>query len=116
MCLPKVLSSLLLCTENESDFEKQNAMNKIVALTLRFYFSRVHVFFLSRPRILEPDLCDALTQARYLGDPFQVLTVGVGVELEIRLQDLQLFLGERRAHAFRLVLVVALRVASVWVN
>ena len=39
------------------------------------------------------------THTCYLGDAFEVLAVGVGVDLEVRLKDLQLLLGERGAHA-----------------
>lgn len=83
-------------------------------LTLGLDLSRVHVLLLARPRVLKPDLGDPLAQPGYLGDPLEVLAVGVRVQLEVGLQHLQLLLGEGGAHAFRLVLVVALRVAAIW--
>lgn len=82
-------------------------------LTWRFDFSRVHVLFLSCPRVLEPNLGHPFTQSGDLGDPLQILTVRIRVQLKICLQHLQLLLRERGADTFRLVLVVALRITTV---
>ena len=64
----------------------------------------VHVLFLPRPAVLEPDLRHALAQSRDLGDPLEVLPVGVRVDLEVGLQDLDLLLRERCPHPLRLLL------------
>mgnify|MGYP007004173111 CR=1 FL=1 len=55
---------------------------------------------------MKPDLRDSFAETRDLRDALQILTVRVRVDLEIGLQDLQLFLRERRPHSFRLFLVV----------
>lgn len=62
----------------------------------------VHVLLLARARVLEPDLGDALREARQRRDPLQVLAVRVRVKLEVRLQHRQLLLRERRPHPLRL--------------
>jgi len=73
----------------------------------------VQVFLLSRAGILKPHLGDPIAEPGDLRNTLQVLAVRVRVQLEIRLQHLQLFLGERGAHAFRFVLaVVALRISA----
>ena len=53
----------------------------------------VHVLLLPGPAILEPDLRHALAQSRDLRDPLEVLPVGVRVDLEVGLQDLDLIRG-----------------------
>lgn len=54
----------------------------------------VEVFLLSCSRVLEPNLRHSLAQARYLRDALEVLTIRVRVEVEVGLQNLQLFLRE----------------------
>lgn len=73
----------------------------------------VLVLLLPRPAVLEPDLRHPLAEAGDLGDPLQVLAVRVGVQLEVRLEDLQLFLGEGRADPLRFAFVVTLRITPV---
>lgn len=86
----------------------------LVILTLAlFALPGVLVLLLPGAAVLEPDLRDPLAESRHLRDPLQVLSVRVGVQLEVRLQHLQLLLREGGAHAFRLALVVALRVAAI---
>lgn len=68
-----------------------------------FAFSQIGVFLLSRPRVLEPNLCDALTQARIGGNSLQILPVRIAVQFETPLQHLQLFLGECGSNAFYLL-------------
>lgn len=74
------------------------------------------VLLLSRTAVLEPDLRDALAEAGDLCDPLQVLSVWVGVQLEVRLQDLELLLREGGSYPLRFALVVALRVTPVYSN
>lgn len=73
----------------------------------------VLVLLLPRPAVLEPDLRHPLAEAGDLGDPLQVLAVRVGVQLEVRLEDLQLFLGEGRADPLRFAFVVTLRITPI---
>ncbi len=68
----------------------------------------VHVLLLSGPAVLEPDLGDSLAESRDLSNPLQVLAIRVGVDLEVGLQDLNLFLREGGAHPLRLLLAVRL--------
>lgn len=74
---------------------------------------RVLVLLLTRTAVLEPDLRDTLAEARDLRDSLQVLPVRVGVQLEVRLQHLQLLLREGGPHPLRLALVIAFGVAPV---
>lgn len=76
----------------------------------------VDVLLLSRPRVLKPHLGDPLAQPRHRRDALQILAVGVAVDLEVGLQHLQLLLGERRPHAFRLAFVVSFGVASIFIR
>ena len=75
-----------------------------LALALVSRLVGVHVLLLPRPAVLEPDLRHALAQPRDLRDPLEVLPVGIRVDLEVGLQDLHLFLRERRPHPLRLLL------------
>lgn len=82
--------------------------------TLGLGFSSMHVFLLSSPGILEPNLGHPFTKSCDLGYPFQVLTVRVGVQLEIGLKDLELLFCECRSDPFRFIFVVAFSVAAIW--
>lgn len=53
---------------------------------------------------MKPDLRDPLAQPRDLGDAFEVLPVRVAVDVEIRLEDFELFLGESGPDPFGLLL------------
>lgn len=76
----------------------------------------MHVLFLSGPGVLKPHLSDPLAQTGDLSDPLQILAVRVRVQLKIRLQHLQLLLGERGSHPLRLVLVVAVAVTTICIK
>ena len=69
-------------------------------------FSGVHILFLPRSAVLEPNLGDAFAQARNLRDSLQILTVGIRIDLKIRLQNLNLLLRKRRPHPLGLLLAV----------
>lgn len=87
---------------------------QMVILTLSsLALASVLVLLLPCPRVLEPDLGDPLAKARDLSDSLEVLAVRVRVQLEVRLQNLELLLREGGPHPLRFVLVVALRVASI---
>uniref|UniRef100_A0A1I8F7E8 DZF domain-containing protein n=1 Tax=Macrostomum lignano TaxID=282301 RepID=A0A1I8F7E8_9PLAT len=58
---------------------------------------------LARPGVLEPHLGDALVQLGPLRDLLQVGAVGVVVEVEVRLQDVQLLRRETGADPLRLL-------------
>ena len=55
------------------------------------------------PAVLKPDLRDPLAEAGDLGNPLQVLPVGVAVDLEVGLEYLNLLLGEGCSHPFGLL-------------
>ena len=76
-------------------------------------FARVDVLFLPGAAILEPDLRHPLAEAGDLGDSLQVLAVGVGVDLEVGLQDRDLLLGEGGPHPLGLLLVVRVRLPAL---
>lgn len=65
------------------------------------------VLLLPRTRVLKPDLRDPLAEAGHLGNSFEVLTVGVAVQLEVGLEDRELLLGEGRPHALGLATFTA---------
>jgi len=69
---------------------------------LAFHLARVKMLLLPRPRILEPDLRDPFAEPGYVRYPFEVLAVGVAVQLKVRLQHRELLLGKGRSHALRL--------------
>ena len=69
------------------------------------------VFLVASSHVLEPDLGDPLGQSGQVGDAFQVLAVRIGIEKEIGLQDVKLFLGEGGAHAFRFASTASLRIS-----
>ena len=75
-----------------------------LALALVSRLVGVHVLLLPRPAVLEPDLRHALAESCDLGDPLEVLPVGVRVDLKVGLQDLDLLLRERCPHPLRLLL------------
>lgn len=77
----------------------------VVVMVMSARGATLLVLLLARARVLEPDLRNALAEARDLRDSFQVLAVRVAVELEVRLQHLQLLLRERRPHSLRLLLL-----------
>lgn len=81
---------------------------------LPFHLARVKMLLLSCSRILEPHLRHPLAQAGYVRYPFKVLTIGIAVQLKIRLQNGKLLLGKSRSHSLRLVtaLVTALGVTA----
>lgn len=72
------------------------------------------VLLLPRPRVLKPDLRDPLAETCHLSDPFEVLAVGVAVQLEVGLQDRQLFLGEGRPHSLRLATLTSVLGVAVF--
>jgi len=63
------------------------------------------VFLLARPAVLEPHLSDPFTEAGYLSNPLEVLTVRVAVYLEIGLKYLNLFFSEGCPHPFCFLLL-----------
>lgn len=72
------------------------------------------MLLLARSRVLEPHLGDPLAQSRHGGNPLQVLTVGIAIDVEVSLQNLQLFLGEGRSNSFGfVVLLVAIRFTAI---
>jgi len=81
---------------------------------LAFHFARVKMLLLSRPRILEPDLRDPFAEPSYVRYPFEILTVGIAVQLKIRLKNGELLLGKSGSDTLRLVtaLVTALGVTA----
>ena len=69
---------------------------------LSLHLSSVQMLLLPRSRILEPDLSHSLTQSRHVGYSLEVLPIRIAVQLKVRLENRQLFLGERRPHSLRL--------------
>jgi hypothetical protein len=59
---------------------------------VRFVVARRRLLFfvllLSCPGVLEPDLCDPFAETSRLGNAFEVLAVGVRVEIEVDLEYL----------------------------
>jgi len=82
-------------------------------LTARLDFAGVQVLLLPRSGVLKPDLRDPFAETSDLRYSLQILAVGIGVKLEVGLQHLQLLLGECGAHPFRLVLLIALGIATL---
>lgn len=79
-----------------------------------FALACVHVLLLTGPGVLEPHLGDPLGEACDLSDSLEVLSVGVAVQLEVGLEDLELLLREGGPDPLRLALaVVRLRVSSL---
>ena len=72
------------------------------------------VLLVAGAHVLEPHLSHALGQSGQVGDALQVLAVGIRIEQEVGLQDVQLLLGERRPHPFRLAAAAALRIHFCW--
>ena len=85
----------------------------LLLLTLTPGLSVVDVLLLPGPAVLEPDLRHPLGEPRDLCDALEVLAVGVRVDLEVGLQDLDLLLGEGRAHALSLLLARRLVLAAL---
>lgn len=83
-----------------------------VILTL-FAATVMDVLFLARPRILEPHLGDTFAETGDGRYAFEILPVGIAIDLEVGLQHLQLFFGECGADTFRFAFVVAVGVAAV---
>jgi len=81
---------------------------------LTFILTSMYVFFLTRPRILEPHLRHTLAETGHRGDPLQILAIRITVNLEVGLQHLQLLLGEGGAHPFRLALVITIAITALW--
>lgn len=52
---------------------------------LPLHFARVKVLLLPRSRVLKPHLRDPLAEPGYVRYPFEVLAVGIAVQLKIRL-------------------------------
>lgn len=65
------------------------------------------MLLLPGPRVLKPDLRHPLAESRDMGYPLEVLTIGIAVQLEVRLQDGKLFLREGRPDPFRLATFAA---------
>lgn len=70
---------------------------------LAFHLARVQMLLLPRPRVLEPHLRHPLAQAGYVRYPLEILTIGIAVQLEIRLENGELLLGEGGSDPLRLV-------------
>lgn len=81
---------------------------------LTFILTSMYVFFLTRPRVLEPHLRHTLAETGHRGDPLQILAIRITVNLEVGLQHLQLLLGEGGAHPFRLALVITIAITALW--
>ena len=71
---------------------------------------RGQVLLVARPHVLEPDLGHPLGQSRQVGNALEILSVGIGIEQEIGLQNVQLLLGERRSYPFRFAATATFRV------
>lgn len=80
---------------------------------LTFILTSMYVFFLTRPRVLEPNLRHTLTETGHRGDALQILAIRITVNLEVGLQHLQLLLGEGGAHTFRLTLVITITITAI---
>lgn len=63
----------------------------------------LNVLFLTCTGILKPHLSNPFTQAGHRRYPFEILPIGIAVDVEVRLQYLQLFFSEGCAHSFRFV-------------
>lgn len=61
------------------------------------------MLLLTRTRVLKPHLSNPFTQTCHRSYPLQILPIGIAVDVEVRLQYLQLFLGEGCAHPFRFI-------------
>lgn len=59
-------------------------------------YSTLNVLLLASSRVLEPHLGDPFAESRHRSNPLQILAVGIAVNVEVGLQNLQLFLGEGR--------------------
>lgn len=95
-----------LCGVPESAWFPVQRPDLCILTLVLFPLAGMLVLLLPGTAILEPDLRDSLAEAGHLRDPLQILAVGVRVQLEVRLEHLQLFLRECGAHALRLALVV----------
>lgn len=65
------------------------------------------VLLLPRTGVLKPDLRDPLAETGHLGYSFEILAVGVAVQLEVGLENRELLLGKGRPHALRLAALAA---------
>lgn len=61
------------------------------------------MLLLPRPRILEPHLRYPLAESGYVRYPLEVLAVGITVQLKIRLENGELFLGKGGPNSLRLI-------------
>ena len=86
----------------------------LFSLTLGSRLAAVHVLLLPGPAILKPDLGDPLAEPGDLGDSLEVLAVGVGVNLEVGLEDLDLILGEGGPHPLGLLFRLGLRLPTLY--
>ena len=76
---------------------------RLYTCAVRPPFPGIYVLFLSGATVLEPDLSHAFGESGDLSNALQILAVWIGVDLEVGLQDLDLFLGERRSHSLGLL-------------
>lgn len=65
------------------------------------------VLLLPRSGVLKPDLRDPLAETGHLSYSFEILTVGIAVQLKVSLEDRELLLGKGRPHALRLAALTA---------
>lgn len=74
----------------------------------------LNVLFLTCTGILKPHLSNPFTQAGHRRYPFEILPIGIAVDVEVRLQYLQLFFSEGCAHSFRFVaLLETIRLTAI---
>lgn len=78
-----------------------------------FCFTGVNMFFLSGSWVLEPDLGDSFAKPSDRCYSLEILSVWVAIYLEVCLQHLKLFFGERRSYSFSFVLVISIAFTSV---
>lgn len=80
---------------------------------LTFILTSMNVFFLSRSRVLKPNLRHTLTETGHRGDALQILSIRITVDLKVGLQHLQLLFGEGGAYTFRFTFMITITITAV---
>lgn len=83
----------------------------IIIVTIVVIVGRGEMLLVPRPHILEPDLSHAFWEASQIGNTFQILTIWIGIEQEIGLQNVQLFFGKCRPYSFRFTPTATFRIS-----
>lgn len=65
----------------------RNVWRDVSLTVLPLQLARVKMLLLPRPRILKPHLRHSLAEPGYVRYPLKVLTVGIAVQLKIRLEN-----------------------------